>query len=73
MNTDKNVITLLGTGNAHAMRCYNTCFTLCSSGGSVLLVDAGGGNGILNQMEKVNLWKKSCAFVYGVIEKCSIC
>lgn len=55
MNTDKNVITLLGTGNAHAMRCYNTCFTLCSSGGSVLLVDAGGGNGILNQMEKVNL------------------
>ncbi len=46
---------MLGTGNAHATRCYNTCFTLCSSGNSVLMVDAGGGNGILNQMEKVNL------------------
>ena len=46
---------MLGTGNAHAMRCYNTCFTLCSSGGCMLMVDAGGGNGILNQMEKANL------------------
>ncbi len=46
---------MLGTGNAHATRCYNTCFTLHSSGGSVLLVDAGGGNGILSQLEKVGL------------------
>ena len=55
MSQDKNFITMLGTGNAHATRCYNTCFTLCSSGCSVLMVDAGGGNGILNQMEKVNM------------------
>ena len=45
---------MLGTGNAHATRCYNTCFTLCSCD-SVLMVDAGGGNSILTQMEKVNL------------------
>ena len=48
-------IILLGTGNAHATRCYNTCFTLHSSGGSVLLVDAGGGNGIFTQLEKAGL------------------
>lgn len=55
LNTGKNFIEMLGTGDAHATRCYNTCFTLCSSGGAVLMVDAGGGNGILRQMEKVNL------------------
>jgi hypothetical protein len=36
-------ITMLGTGNALATRCYNTCFTLHGEKG-VLLVDAGGGN-----------------------------
>ena len=40
----KNHITMLGTGSALATRCYNTCFTLHSSGGAVLMVDAGGGN-----------------------------
>ena len=48
-------IIMLGTGNAHATRCYNTCFTLHSSGGALLLVDAGGGNGILAQLEKAGL------------------
>jgi len=43
---------MLGTGNALATRCYNTCFTLHSSGGTVLMVDAGGGNGILTQLER---------------------
>lgn len=47
-------ITMLGTGNAHATQCYNTCFTLHSEKG-VLLVDAGGGNGILTQLEKITL------------------
>ena len=28
MNNDNNFITMLGTGNALATRCYNTCFTL---------------------------------------------
>lgn len=44
-------ITLLGTGNAAVTRCYNTCFTL-SQGAEHLLVDGGGGNGILLQLEK---------------------
>ena len=52
METDKNFITMLGTGNALATRCYNTCFTLHSSGGTVLMVDAGGGNGVLTQLER---------------------
>ena len=29
-------ITMLGTGNALATRCYNTCFTLHGSGDTVL-------------------------------------
>ena len=41
---DKNYITMLGTGNALATRCYNTCFVLHSCDGTVLMVDAGGGN-----------------------------
>ena len=45
---------MLGTGNALATRCYNTCFTLHGKEG-VLLVDAGGGNGILTQLEKAEI------------------
>lgn len=45
---------MLGTGNAAVTRCYNTCFALRSEEG-VLLVDAGGGNGILVQLEKAGL------------------
>lgn len=43
-------ITILGTGNAAVTRCFNTCFILHSNDTS-LLVDAGGGNGILRQLE----------------------
>lgn len=46
---------MLGTGNAHTTRCYNTCFTLHSSTGALLMVDAGGGNGILTQLERANI------------------
>ena len=41
---------VLGTGNALATRCYNTCFAIDFSDGEALLVDAGGGNGILRQL-----------------------
>lgn len=41
---------ILGTGNANAIRCYNTCFAL-RTGEEYFLVDAGGGNGILRQLE----------------------
>ena len=53
-----NKITILGTGNAQATHCYNTCFMIRSCGGHRLLVDAGGGNGILLQLEKAGIdWK----------------
>lgn len=45
---------MLGTGNAIATRCYNTCFVLQTSKG-MLLVDAGGGNGVLSQLEKTKI------------------
>lgn len=45
---------ILGTGNATVTRCYNTCFAL-KRDNEILLVDAGGGNGILSQLEKANI------------------
>ena len=41
---------VLGTGNATVTRCFNTCFAL-RQGQEYLLVDAGGGNGILRALE----------------------
>lgn len=40
---------MLGTGNAMCVNCYNTCFYLRSPRGG-MLVDGGGGNGILRQL-----------------------
>ena len=37
---------VFGTGNAQAVNCYNTCFALRADD-DYLMVDAGGGNGIL--------------------------
>ena len=42
-------LTILGTGNAIATRCYNTCFAV-QDHGQTLLVDAGGGNAILKRL-----------------------
>lgn len=42
---------MLGTGHATVTRCYNTCF-LIDNDGQKLLVDAGGGNGILTRLEQ---------------------
>ena len=54
-NSEKmNQITMLGTGNATVSQIYNTCFLLQTSS-TLMLVDAGGGNGILSQLEKVNV------------------
>ena len=47
-------LTVLGTGYALATRCYNTCFAITNDWGT-LLVDAGGGNGILRQMEDAGI------------------
>lgn len=48
-----NKITMLGTGNATVTHIYNTCFVLATDT-TRLLVDAGGGNGILSQLKKVD-------------------
>ena len=49
---------VLGTGNAAVTRCYNTCFAL-NLDGELLLCDAGGGNGILAQLEKADIpWEQ---------------
>lgn len=54
-NSEKmNQITMLGTGNATVSLIYNTCFVLQTSS-TLMLVDAGGGNGILSQLKKVNV------------------
>ncbi|WP_337749633.1 MBL fold metallo-hydrolase [Segatella sp.] len=49
-----NKITMLGTGNATVSQIYNTCFLL-KTPSTLMLVDAGGGNGILAQLRKVNV------------------
>lgn len=45
---------MLGTGHATVTECYNACFILRTSE-SVLLVDGGGGNGILKQMKEAEI------------------
>lgn len=52
-------LTLLGTGNAAATACYNTCFLLSKEEtGEHFLIDGGGGNGLLRQLAAVNVsWK----------------
>ena len=54
MNKTTTQITMLGTGNATVSQIYNTCFVLQTSS-TLMLVDAGGGNGILSQLKKVNV------------------
>ena len=49
---------VLGTGNAQAVHCYNTCFAM-KKGEEYFLTDAGGGNGILLALEKQNIPHKS--------------
>ncbi len=47
-------LTILGTGNAMVTKYYNTCFVL-SEDNHHFMVDAGGGNGIMQQLKKANL------------------
>ena len=51
---DSMKLIMLGTGNAAVVNCYNTCFAL-SRGEKYFLVDAGGGNGILLQLQKAHI------------------
>jgi len=56
-------ITMLGTGNALATRCYNTCFTLHGKE-RMLLIDAGGGNGILTQLERAGIHREDISDLF---------
>lgn len=51
----KEELIVLGTGNAAVTRCYNTCFSIKDEQGRYFLVDTGGGNGILTQLEKAGI------------------
>lgn len=54
MDKTTTQITMLGTGNATVSQIYNTCFVL-QPPSTLMLVDAGGGNGILAQLKKINV------------------
>jgi len=54
----KDRLIVLGTGNAAVTRCYNTCFAIQTAEGFILC-DAGGGNGILRQLEDAQIgWQQ---------------
>lgn len=59
----KPTITMLGTGNAAVTKCYNTCFVITTPRAR-LLVDAGGGNNVLSQLEKANIPLKEIHHLY---------
>lgn len=50
----KETLIILGTGNATVMNCYNTCFAI-EKEDEYFLVDTGGGNGILGQLDKAGI------------------
>lgn len=54
---------MLGTGNAAVTRCYNTCFALKNKD-EIFLVDAGGGNGILQQLETAGITLQSIHHIF---------
>jgi ribonuclease Z len=47
-------IVVLGTGTAIVSKYFNTCFALCHDD-TIMLVDGGGGHGILQQMDRAGL------------------
>ena len=54
MNLVMEKLIVLGTGNALATHCYNTCFAI-DDGSEAVLVDTGGGNGILSRLEQAGM------------------
>lgn len=51
----KERLIALGTGNATVTKCFNTCFVIQDEQGRYFMVDTGGGNGILTQLEKAEI------------------
>ena len=58
-----NSITFLGTGNAAVKSCFNTCFIL-NTDKFKLLVDAGGGNGVLTQLDRAGVPLTDIHYMY---------
>lgn len=56
-------ITFLGTGAADVTKYYHSCFYIQSKE-TGLLVDTGGGNGILSQLEKANIPLESIRHIF---------
>ncbi len=56
-------LVMLGTGNAAVTKCYNTCFALQDKE-NYFLVDTGGGNGILSQLEKAGIPLKKIHHIF---------
>ena len=46
---------MLGTGSALVTEYFNTCFTISSENGEVMLVDGGGGNELLRRLKRVGI------------------
>ena len=46
---------VLGTGNASVTNCYNTCSIIQDEKGRYFMIDAGGGNGVLTQLDKLSI------------------
>lgn len=61
-------LTMLGTGNAHATAVYNTCYVLREiwerSNGKCFLVDGGGGNQVLTQLERAGIRFQDCSEIF---------
>jgi hypothetical protein len=64
MDKITNQITMLGTGNATVSQIYNTCFLL-QTPSILMLVDAGGGNGILSQLKKAGVQISDIHHLFG--------
>lgn len=50
----EETLIMLGTGNATVTKCYNTCFAI-KNASECFLIDTGGGNGIMTQLEKAEI------------------
>jgi len=54
---------MLGTGSSQAVKCYNACFAL-QDGDEYLLVDGGGGSGILRQLAQAGIAPEKIHNIY---------
>lgn len=62
-------LAVIGTGNAMVTKCYNTCFALCGDSEAVL-VDAGGGNGIMAALKRMEISPLDIAHLIVTHEHC---